>query len=250
MAFEECTAARLLAVFVIGCTALAGPTDVGDTPPDQRDPMPTPRPGGNGDVPRNDPPPSPPPAPQACDVAGQTFPDGSSIPSNDRCTRCTCDDGRLVCNAIPCEPIGCEPSIEAPDGICSRSALDPCISQDPDCGTSADAGACKPGEQGPDCGTDVEVDAGSCQAAAQTFQAGSTVPSGDACNTCACNQGSVTCTDRTSEPVFCALFVEAPDGTCSRFQLDPCISQDPDCVSPEASVEPSPPLPPADAAGN
>jgi hypothetical protein len=77
-----------------------------------------------------------------------------------------------------------------------------------------------------------------CEVAGQTFPDGSGVPSGDSCNSCGCNDGSVICTAVACEPVFCALFVEESDGVCSRFPLDPCKSQDPDCVEPLAPTEP------------
>jgi hypothetical protein len=78
----------------------------------------------------------------------------------------------------------------------------------------------------------------SCEAAGQKFPDGSAVPSGDSCNSCACNDGAVVCTLALCEPVFCAAFVEEPDGVCGRFPLDPCIAQDPDCNQP---LEPTAP---------
>jgi hypothetical protein len=111
---------------------------------------------------------------------------------------------------------------------------DPCRSQGTNCvadaGTSADAG------------TDIEIDAGpsarACEAGGQSFPDGAAVPSGDSCNSCGCTDGSVTCTEIACDPVFCAEFIEEPDGVCSRFPLDPCISQDPDCASALVPAEP------------
>jgi hypothetical protein len=158
----------------------------------------------------------PPPEPgQSCEAAGQTFPDGSGVPSGDSCNTCSCADGSVVCTLALCEPVFCALFVEESDGVCSRFPNDPCISQDPDC----------------------VDDGGSCEAAGQTFPNGSDVPSGDSCNSCGCNDGSVTCTLALCEPVVCALFVEQPDGVCSRFPLDPCISQDPDCIDDGGSCE-------------
>jgi hypothetical protein len=78
----------------------------------------------------------------------------------------------------------------------------------------------------------------SCEVAGQTFPDGGAVPSGDSCNTCGCNDGGVICTLALCEPVVCAAFVEAPDGVCSRFPLDPCKTQDPDCVTPNEPAAP------------
>jgi hypothetical protein len=165
-------------------------------------------------------PPPPPPEPgQSCEAAGQTFADGSGVPSGDSCNTCSCADGSVLCTLALCEPVVCALFVEQADGVCSRFPLDPCISQDPDCVGDGD-------------------DAGSCDAAGQTFPNGSAVPSGDECNSCGCNDGSVTCTLALCDPVFCALFVEQPDGVCSRFPNDPCISQDPDCT---AASEPTTP---------
>jgi hypothetical protein len=156
----------------------------------------------------------------SCEVAGQTFPDGSAVPSGDSCNSCGCNDGSVACTEVACEPVFCALFVEESDGVCSRFPLDPCISQDPDC---LDAG-------------------GSCEVAGQTFPNGSGVPSGDSCNGCGCNDGSVICTAVACEPVACALFIEESDGVCSRFPLDPCRSQDPDCLQP--APEPTDPSQP------
>jgi hypothetical protein len=161
-------------------------------------------------------PPPPPPAGASCDVAGQTFPDGSPVPSGDSCNSCSCGDGSVICTLALCEPVNCAAFIEQSDGVCSRFPLDPCISQDPDCSS----------------------DAGSCEAAGQTFPDGSAVPSGDSCNSCSCGDGSVICTLALCEPVACAAFLESSDGVCSRFPLDPCKSQDPDCLETEEASAP------------
>jgi hypothetical protein len=147
----------------------------------------------------------------SCEAAGQTFPDGSAVPSGDSCNSCGCNDGSIACTEIACEPQVCALFVEVADGVCSRFPLDPCISQDPDCIQSGGA---------------------SCEAAGQTFADGEAVPSGDSCNGCACNDGTVICTAIFCEPSVCALFVEESDGVCSRFPLDPCKSQDPDCLEP------------------
>jgi hypothetical protein len=138
--------------------------------------------GGGGQPPA-------PPAGQSCEAAGQTFPDGSGVPSGDSCNSCGCNDGSVICTLALCEPVFCALFVEEPDGVCSRFPLDPCISQDPDCLPDV-------------------PDAGSCEAAGQTFPDGSDVPSGDPCNTCGCNDGNLTCTLALCDPVFCALFVE------------------------------------------
>lgn len=114
-------------------------------------------------------------------------------------------DGGVVCALF----------VEVSDGVCSRPADDPCISQDPDCVAGGQ----------------------SCEAAGQIFPDGSAVPSGDSCNSCGCNDGSVVCTLALCEEVACALFIEESDGVCSRFPLDPCKSQDPDCVEGGQSCE-------------
>jgi hypothetical protein len=240
-------------------------------------------------------PPPPPPSGQSCEVAGQTFPDGAGVPSGDSCNGCGCNDGSVICTAVACEPVFCALFVEESDGVCSRFPLDPCISQDPDCiqgggascevagetfgngqavpsGDTCNTCACNDGgvvctdaacepvvcalfleesdgvcsrfpldpckSQDPDC---VDPDAGSCVAAGQTFPNGSEVPSGDSCNSCGCTDGSVSCTLALCEPVFCALFVEESDGVCSRFPLDPCISQDPDCLEPSVPTDPGTP---------
>ena len=167
-------------------------------------------------------PPAPEPRGASCAAAGQTFPDGGAVPSGDSCNTCSCSDGSVNCTLALCEPSICATFIEAPDGVCSRFPLDPCRGQDPDC-TLSD---------------------GSCEVAGETFPDGSAVPSGDSCNSCSCSEGGVLCTLALCEPVVCALFVEAPDGECSRFPLDPCRLQDPDCAEPSEPTDPVTPLEP------
>lgn len=171
------------------------------------------------------PPPRPaPPAAESCEVAGQSFAAGAEVPSGDSCNTCTCSDGEVGCTRAACGPVICALFIEVPDGVCSRFPLDPCLSQDPDCTPSPDAG--------------------SCEVAGETFANGSPVPSGDSCNSCACNEGSVLCTLALCQPVACAELVEASDGVCARFPLDPCQFQDPDCIDPDEPVEPTTPIRP------
>ena len=164
---------------------------------------------GHGHGGHHGPPPPPDPAGASCEAAGQTFPDGAGVPSGDSCNSCGCNDGAVICTLALCEPVVCAEFIEESDGVCSRFPLDPCQFQDPDCGEGGGA---------------------SCEAGGQTFADGEAVPSGDSCNSCGCNDGSVACTEIACEPVICALFVEESDGVCTRFPLDPCISQDPDCT--------------------
>jgi len=157
-----------------------------------------------------------PPAGESCVVAGQTFPDGSAVPSGDSCNTCACNDGSVICTLALCEPSVCAAFIEESDGVCSRFPLDPCIAQDPDC----------------------VPDAGECEAAGQSFPDGGVVPSGDSCNSCSCSGGNVVCTRIGCEPVACAQFIEEADGVCSRFPLDPCQFQDPDCAAPGGDPAP------------
>jgi len=214
-----------LALLVAACTDIPDPQPQTNTPPDGES---MPPPGGDDEPNENEPDPDPatPPVMRlACQVAGQTFRDGSAVPSGDSCNSCTCADGNVVCTDIACEPEGCDLYLEAPDGVCSRPADDPCIGQDPDCTEP-----------------EPEPEKLACDAGGQTFPHEAEVPSGDSCNRCSCDDGSVSCTELACDPVFCAEFIEEPDGVCSRFPLDPCIAQDPDCSS--APTEPTEPTEP------
>ena len=162
--------------------------------------------------------PPPEPSGQSCEVAGETFPDGAGVPSGDTCNSCGCNDGSVTCTLALCnDPGTCTSNLELADGVCSRFPLDPCRSQDPDC--DEDGGA-------------------SCTAAGQTFPDGEAVPSGDSCNSCSCDDGSVACTEIGCEPVVCALFVEESDGVCSRFPLDPASRRIPTASTTAAPVRP------------
>jgi hypothetical protein len=207
------TPSPLLALLVVACTrlactSLADPDDRAVTPPQAGPSMPVPEPDHDADTPSGDPGPQRPPSRRSCEAAGQIFLDTYSVPSADACKSCRCSDGLVLCTEADCEPDVCAPDVESPDGVCSRPPLDPCLFQDPDCGTGA---------------------AATCDVAGQTFADGSDIPSGDDCNSCACDDGGVSCSDSPCDPVFCALFVEESDGVCARFPLDPCASQDPDC---------------------
>lgn len=70
----------------------------------------------------------------SCEVAGQTFPDGSTVPSGDCGNTCFCVDGSVLCQTAGCPPVQCAQYVEEPDGVCRRFPLDPCKFQDPDCG--------------------------------------------------------------------------------------------------------------------
>lgn len=211
-----------LALLIAACTDIPDPQPPSNTPPDGQS-MP-PDEGDDGLPGEDDPSPDPAPPPAmrlSCQVAGQTFPDGGAVPSDDSCNSCACADGDVVCTDVDCEPDGCDLYLEVADGVCSRPADDPCIGQDPDCSEP-----------------EPEPEKLACDAGGLTFPHGDEVPSGDSCNRCSCDDGSVSCTEATCDPVFCAEFVEEPDGVCARFPLDPCIAQDPDCAS---AAPPAPP---------
>ncbi len=219
----------LLAVLVPACSDLASPADRDAGPRSDGESMVALESDGEENAPA--------PPRRSCELAGQTYLHGSSIPSGDRCTRCACEDGSVSCAAAPCEPAACESFLEVADSVCSRAALDPCIFQDPDCNPGADRDT--------DAGAAVDAGAGTpvlparaCEVAGQTFADQSDVPSGDDCNTCGCSDGTVACTEIACDPVFCAELIEESDGVCSRFPLDPCRSQDPDCGVEPASTEP------------
>jgi hypothetical protein len=217
----------LLTLLIAACIDIPDPA-VQPTPPDAG-----PEDDPSDDEPNGDPPPV---MRLACQRAGQTYADGSAVPSGDSCNRCTCYDGNVVCTELDCEPKGCDLYLELPDGVCSRPANDPCISQDPDCtGSEPDP------EPEPEPEPEPDPEEVVCTAAGQGFPDGAEVPSGDSCNTCSCDAGSVICTEIACDPVFCAEFVEDPDGICARFPLDPCGFQDPDCMS---ALEPSVPAEP------
>jgi kielin/chordin-like protein len=223
-----------LALLIAACADIPDPQPPSNTPPDGES-MPPPDEGGDEpseDDPGSDPSTPPPDTRQSCQVAGQTFRDGGAVPSGDSCNSCVCADGDVVCTDINCEPEACDLYLEVADGVCSRPADDPCIGQDPDCT-----------EPEPE----PEPEKLSCDAGGQTFPHGAEVPSGDSCNTCGCDDGSVSCTEIACDPVFCAEFVEEPDGVCSRFPLDPCIAQDPECVSAPEPTEPAEPIEPTES---
>jgi len=113
---------------------------------------------------------------------------------------------------------------------------DPCLTRGTGCtDDDADAGTGGDGGANADAGAPVGR---SCEAGGQSFADGAEVPSGDSCNSCSCTDGDVTCTEAACDPVFCAEFVEESDAVCSRFPLDPCSFQDPDCESVAQPTEP------------
>jgi hypothetical protein len=221
----------LLALLMPGCVDIPDPKPQTDEPPDAMQPdEPDDGRDPDGDDPSGEPPPV---ARLSCQVAGQTFAHASAVPSGDSCNRCTCYDGDVVCTELECEPDGCDLYLEQADGVCSRPADDPCITQDPDCTDTT-----------PEPEPEPEPEPVVCDVAGQSFLEGTEVPSGDSCNTCGCDAGEVICTEIACDPVFCAEFVEEPDGVCARFPLDPCSFQDPDCAAAPPSTEPLEPIEP------
>jgi hypothetical protein len=224
----------LIVLLAAACTDIPDPQTPADPSPGDGGSMPPDQGDEGDDEPSPDPPAPPPVMRLSCQVAGQTFPDGSLVPSADGCSDCSCVDGDVVCTEVPCSSEGCDLYLEAPDGVCSRPADDPCITQDPDCSDTEPEPEPEPEEL-------------ACDVAGQTFPSGAEVPSGDSCNTCGCDDGSVSCTESSCDPVFCAEFVEDADGVCARFPLDPCIAQDPDCgngAPPVDAAEPTEPTAP------
>jgi len=179
-------------VWVAACSNVPDPGE--PAPPDDGESMQMimPPEGTGGAPPNGDPSPA---SPRACVAGGPSFAHGAAVPSGDSCNSCLCYDGNVVCTSIDCAPTAGDAGTDA--------------------GSTSDAGTAPP--KAP------------CEAAGQSFDDGSEVPSGDSCNICTCSDGTIGCTAIVCDPVFCAEFVEEPDGVCSRFPLDPCIGQDPDC---------------------
>ena len=188
----------LFALLAAACSNVPEP-GAGTPPPDDEQ-MSTPPDGTGGSSAGG--PSSPPSVARPCDIAGLAYAHGSSIPAADSCNTCLCYDGSIVCTAVNCAPPSADAGMEA----------------------DADAGA--------------PVIALPCEVAGQSFADGDEVPSGDDCNTCTCGDGRVACSELVCNPVFCAEFVEEPDAVCSRFPLDPCIAQDPDCGGVALPAEP------------
>lgn len=95
------------------------------------------------------------------------------------------------------DDIVCAAFVEDSDGVCRRSPMDPCRSQDPDCDVACVDLPIFPGTDG--------------------------VCEYDPADPCMASR------DRDCDPIYCALYEEMPDGMCSRSDDDPCRSQDPDC---------------------
>lgn len=200
------TPRTLLALLLAACSSLAAPDDLAAPPGDDPSRLAPDPANDDSRILRRPPPPG-----ASCSASGQTLPSGG------RCNRCTCDDGSIPCSA-PLDPF-----------CADRGA-----GTDAGAGIETDAGT----GEGPGAAPDAGPDPVTCDGAGQSFPTGSDIPSGDDCNTCACDEGSITCTERACDPVFCASFVEAPDGICARFPLDPCMSQDPDCLGAAGATEP------------
>jgi hypothetical protein len=137
-------------------------------------------------------------APIACPAIAMVSDGICSLPATDPCLSIDPD-----CS------VACAEYIEVSDGTCSRPATDPCLFQDPDCSSvtvSCDLSNVSCDMMQPDCPADKVLSvSGMCY--------------GPCVDPSAC------------EPVACAAYIEAPDGICSRPANDPCISQDPDCLS-------------------
>ena len=178
-----------------------------------------------------------------------------------------CDTFCQDADAVDCVPdpggVHCAEFIEQPNGYCSRTPSDPCISQDPDCkGTPDDPivctliselpdGVCKADPtidlcafyQDPDCqgATDpgtpddpiicpaiAELPDGACQADPTTNPCGYYQDPD-------CSMGGGVPSD-PGTPI-CKAVPENADGTCSREPSDPCLALDPDCVPDVACAE-------------
>lgn len=188
-----------------------------------------------------------------------------SRPANDPCLFQDPD-----CNAsIPPSGTGssgggtvvCAMYVEVGDGVCSRPADDPCRFQDPDCAggtkncdlrtitcqTFAPV-TCPAGQvptavnncYGP-CVAESECAPIACPAIAEIPDGVCSRPATDPCRSidpdCTGTGGSGGAggnggsAGASGGGTVCAMYIEAPDGVCSRPANDPCIFQDPDCAA-------------------
>jgi hypothetical protein len=122
-----------------------------------------------------------------------------------------CQDKDTDCVPKAATPTVCAEFIEAPNGICSRKADDPCIFQDPDCNQATPPHPTPGGPGSVVCAEFSEAPDGVCSR-----------PSNDPCQ--------FQDPDCRHSVAICPTIEEEPDGKCSLPASDPCQGIDPDCV--------------------
>jgi hypothetical protein len=125
---------------------------------------------------------------------GNTYNHGAGFMSTDGCNRCTCWDGLVACTEKAC--LGCETVLCIKGTSCVMENNRPvCVPNEPEpphdpCMTVKCAGRCVVNDDG----TVSCIPISTCEYNGQIFKTGDSFKSGDGCNTCSCNEGSIICT--------------------------------------------------------
>lgn len=189
----------------------------------------------------------------SCEVGGIVYPDGATIP--DDCGGCQCQGGQVNCSLLLCDPGPAENSCELAFDAGNCDAYFPVFWHNPETGECEEAvyGGCGGNENRYEslalceasCLGEEEIQQ-SCVVGEITYPHGASgVPDPGSCNTCSCNDGSITGCTKLNCPVACEDGLEIgsecaecrPDGACLAMRtgcLPVCDSPD-ECDGPGAA---------------
>ncbi len=161
----------------------------------------------------------------ACEVDGESYQDGDTVPSDRSCESCFCDNGDVACVSIGCQSCVYDgDEYDEGDTFSGADACTTCTCANGEvrCDFSGCPDPVCDGDGGPlPNGSEVDVDgqacqcvdgeaqclaAGSCEVRGVVYENGSSVPDPDSCNQCSCVDGVITaCTE-----IACPLIVIEP----------------------------------------
>ncbi|XP_077096592.1 cysteine-rich motor neuron 1 protein isoform X4 [Siphateles boraxobius] len=134
---------------------------------------------------------------------GELYVEGETW-SLDECTRCTCRQGRVLCDAEVCPPLLCHAAVKSKDtccSVCPEDALEPVDSSGQECVSSA----------------------GEIRLSGDSWRI-------DACRSCTCRDGAVQCFSQTCPTLPCRVPV-LRKGQCCPQCLEISTTSEPVLVS-------------------
>ncbi|XP_071943173.1 kielin/chordin-like protein isoform X2 [Antedon mediterranea] len=177
-----------------------------------------------------------------CEYNGMQYRNGEIFADDVPCRQCRCDNGGVRCSRIPCQSIPCQYPVTPPGGCCpectgceyngrtyrngdsfkGRDPCELCYCRDGEVGNCQKIGCrvtnCLNPVQRP--GMCCPCDEG-CEIEGRSYSESETIPRDDPCETCTCEQGSMSCVKQVCRPADCS-FPQQDNRICCADCLRGC----------------------------